>query len=213
MDHDRIDMAQACVSLLKQAGCPLSIKDLKERLSRARGIHPRLQLHANGQLITVAPGVWGLIDRDISLSEDECRARLDAIFTLLNQRRKALHISEIEDVLKIAGLPLPKTVTPHSMFSLANLDPRFRLARGQLLALKDWVDLGRTTPSQAVLRVVSTITEPLSFDEILRRIKVLTERDGEPMTVACLLRNAGLVFDAESEQWKIATQETVDEDE
>lgn len=210
---DRIDLAQACVSLLKQAGHPLSAEDLKSRVSELRGVNPGLQIHQSEQLFLVAPNIWGLLDRDNPLSQTESRVLLDGTYNILLKRGKALHISEIADALKATGISLPQAATPYLLFSLANKDSRFHLAKGQLLALEGWDDLGRMTLSQAVRKIVDAMVDPLSFRELHHRIETLMERTVDTLSLSSVLQASGLVFDIEHEQWRVGLQQAVDEEE
>ena len=57
---DRVDLAEAFIEILEEAGEPLSGKELKSRLSDIRGVAENMQIHSNDRLVAVAPNVWGL---------------------------------------------------------------------------------------------------------------------------------------------------------
>ena len=198
---DRIDVAQAFVSLLAKAGHPLTGKELKEKLTKRRSLSPSLQINPNARMIRLAPGLWGLIDRDVGMSKQKQQVRLDVLFRILQQRQKALHLSEISDMLEAARIPLPDAVDPYLMLSLAQQDPRFRLGQNHLLGLAEWTDFRRTTFAQAVQKIVDEMRDPLSLDEICTRVASLTERVTAKEQVSSTLRVLGAVFDREGQLW------------
>lgn len=57
---DRVDVSDAFIQILKEAGEPLSGKELKNRLSDIRGVDENMQIHASERLVAVGPNVWGL---------------------------------------------------------------------------------------------------------------------------------------------------------
>ena len=63
-DQTRIDVHQACIAIIKAAGRPLSIDEIKERLTAVRGINEFFQIYPIDPLIRIRPGVWGINDRD-----------------------------------------------------------------------------------------------------------------------------------------------------
>ncbi len=56
----RVDLADAFIQILEEAGEPLSGKELKSRLSEIRGVDDNMQIHPNDRLECVRPNIWGL---------------------------------------------------------------------------------------------------------------------------------------------------------
>ena len=59
---DRVDLADAFIQILEEAGEPLNGKELKNRLSDVRGVDVNMQIHAGERLVAVGPNIWGLIE-------------------------------------------------------------------------------------------------------------------------------------------------------
>jgi hypothetical protein len=80
-------------------------------------------------------GMLGLIDRDFGLSAADRQEVLAALAGILSRRREGLHISEIAGLLSGERVRVPRGVTSRMIAGLAHADPRFRIRRGQTLAL------------------------------------------------------------------------------
>jgi hypothetical protein len=137
----RIDISQAYISILTEAGKPLSEKELKRRLLKKRGIDTSLQIHPNEKMIPIQPGLWGLVERDISISNKEKKIYLNTLYKILKRRKKALHITEIKKFINKSRIKIPDQVNSYMLYRLAQVDQRFRIARGQLIGLKSWKKL------------------------------------------------------------------------
>ena len=59
---DRVELADAFIQILEEAGEPLSAQELKNRLSDVRGLHDNAQIFPSERLVAVGPNVWGLSD-------------------------------------------------------------------------------------------------------------------------------------------------------
>ncbi len=59
---DRLETTDAFIAILEDAGKPLSSQELKQRLSKVRGVSNNLQVHGNERLVQVGRSLWGLSD-------------------------------------------------------------------------------------------------------------------------------------------------------
>jgi hypothetical protein len=66
-DVSRIDVRQAVISLLQQAGRPLQTDEIRQRLIALRGVNEHFQIATVDPVLRVGVGLWGLNDRDISI--------------------------------------------------------------------------------------------------------------------------------------------------
>ena len=69
-DATRINLHQAVVSLVKDAGHPLTTNEIIQKLTRIRGVSEHFQIFPNDPLIRLRPGVWGIKDRDAPLASN-----------------------------------------------------------------------------------------------------------------------------------------------
>lgn len=172
----RIDVRQAVISLLQTEGRPLSAGEIRDRLSAERGLNKYFQIPQGESLIRVASGKWGLIERDVPFSPEE-RSELERLLhEALIARGKALHVSEIEGVLK-HSISLSADVDPMLIADLVQRNRVMSLARGGLLFLAEWGDPRRPTLQQAVKDLFLSCGEHgLTMDEIHEELERLVER-------------------------------------
>jgi len=119
-DAARIEVRQALISILQQAGEPLSSDELRQRLIAVRGINSTMQFAVVDPLIKLNASTWGLNDRDLTVKRPHQPALLDRIVKDLHSRTRPVHISEVE---AIWGEEIPA----RAMFCLAASDPRIWL--------------------------------------------------------------------------------------
>jgi hypothetical protein len=196
----RIDIAEACVAALIAAKRPLTTRELAETLSSERGVASAFIVVAKGRLFRLAPGVWGLRDRDFGGTGAQRRKILDSLASALRKRGTALHASE---ALRFARrrTKVPAQVTDLMMLGLAQADRRFRVGRGRLIGLASWPDLGRPSLEQAARAVADRfrskrVTSSLQGDlerAVGRRLKKSEAFDA--------LRSAGLRRLPAAGQW------------
>ena len=86
----RLEIVDLCVSLLRRTGRPLSTDELREGVGGVRGVNRTFLITPRGGIARLAPGTWGLVDRDFG-TEGERTLILDSLENLLAQRGKAVH--------------------------------------------------------------------------------------------------------------------------
>ena len=198
LDVARIDVRQATISMLQQAGRPLRTRDIRQRLLAIRGVNEHFQIAAVDPLIRVAPGVWGLNDRDVSVKRDDQPKMLDAIVALLRDRGFALHPSEFATT-SIAENGLSAA----TVFSLAAADPRMRVNGSQDLYLTDWNGPQRESISEAVPKALAAAGTPISFDEIVEQVEVRVRRSCDRSAISACLQAIEATLDRTTGCWSM----------
>jgi hypothetical protein len=135
--RERIEIQDACIRILREAGRPLGNQDLKDALSKARGMSAFFMLSANKEMARVAPGVWGLVARDFHCSECQREEITEWLYLCLCERQETLHM----DYLVPSFFPnssVPDALTPFMIMNLAQADPRLHVFRGRFIGLSDW---------------------------------------------------------------------------
>lgn len=130
-DNARVEVRQAVIALLKQAGRPLTQDELRQRLIAIRGINQGMQFSAQDPIIKLDPSTWALNDRDISVKRPDQQAFLDGLVSKLRARESGVHIRECSGVF---GTEVP----PRALFCLASSDPRMQVTPGRFLILREW---------------------------------------------------------------------------
>ncbi len=198
--NDRVDMADAFTQILEEFGGPLKGAEIKERLTAIRGVPKTLQLQPTERMIQVGPDFWGLVERDVGGTDAENTKKLDALYQLLNERQKGIHVSEVESFVEVSDESddLPSA---YALLNLAQRDDRLHLGRSMYLGLAEWDgDTRRLNTSQAVRELLATMVEPMTITEIQARVEDLTEMPING-TVTGILINEGAVYDQGLRVW------------
>ncbi len=198
----RIDVRQAIIALLTDAGSPLSATEIRHRLVALRGVNNTFQVQSQDPLIRVGPATWGLNDRDIPIKRDQQAQVIGALLDALTKRNEGIHISELGSL----GLPhVDGSISPHLIFSIATLDPRIRSTASQCLYLSEWNDARRLTPLEAVKACLHDATGPLAFDQIHVIVQGLIKRPCDASTVSACLQALDAEFDKATNTWSFST--------
>ena len=134
-DRFRIDVHEAFETILEQHGGPMSLAEIKAELNKRRGLSQYLNIVANFRRLKVAPGTWGLLERDFHLSRDRAEEIRGLVLDLLRDRGRPLADVDLRNVLTVAERT---TLTPYMLASLLRIDPRFHVRRGDEIALTEW---------------------------------------------------------------------------
>lgn len=132
-DATRIDIRQALIAILQQAGQPLSSDELRQRLIAVRGINSTMQFGVVDPLIKLDASTWGLNDRDLAVKREEQPQLLDKIVSELHARRRPVHINE-------AGSVFGNAIPPRALFCLASIDSRLCVGTDRSLRLRQWIE-------------------------------------------------------------------------
>jgi len=130
-DGVRVDIRQAVIAVLQNAGEPLSTAELRQRVVAVRGINQGMEFQVRDPLIKLNSQLWALNDRDLSIKRADQPAFLDAVVSQLRSRMKPAHISECHTLIGDA-------VPPRALFCLAASDPRLRVTQDRYLTLSEW---------------------------------------------------------------------------
>ncbi len=201
---DRIDIRQTILSLVQEAGRPLTTGEIHQRLVALRGMNETFQIGAIDPLIKVSTGLWGINDRDLPIKRRDQAALIDDILMILHRKEAGIHISEIEALV-------PQTwhgLTSAMIFSLASLNERLRVGVGQYLYLADWGGPRRETLLEAVRYVLSEATEPLTLEGIASQAERRLDRRPPKGAVSGCLQSLDVKFDPVSRTWVLSKAST-----
>ena len=91
-DSARVDIRQAVIAVLQNAGEPLSTAELRQRVVAVRGINQGMEFQVRDPLIKLNSQLWALNDRDLSIKRADQPAFLDSVVSQLRSRMKPAHI-------------------------------------------------------------------------------------------------------------------------
>lgn len=206
----RIDIRQAVTSLLMQAGKPMSNSEIKEALRKDRGVSHSFQIFPSGSLIRVGDGLWGLIERDLPLSNTEQAQLIDVLQKILRDRNVGIHTSEVTSCLEGIFEPISRIDDPTLIVTVAQRSGLMSKSDGGYLFLSEWGEPRRIPKSQAILEVLKQSGEQgLTANEIVKSASALLGREIPRANIYGDISAAGARFDEDKKRWVIAS--TADE--
>lgn len=206
---DRIDIRQAVISLVQEAGRPLTTGEIHQRLVALRGVNETFQIGAVDPLIRLGAGLWGLNDRDLPIKREDQAALIEDLVATLQGKASGIHITEIEAIAPQAWPGL----TPKMILSLASLDARLRVGAGQYLYIGTWGNSRRETLSEAVGHVLRDATCPLNLETIAAHVTDRLDREPEKGGISACLQSLGATFDSGDRTWTLSAVDAEQENE
>lgn len=191
----RLDMRQAVMALLEEAGRPLSTLEIRERLEGDRGVNEHFQIHPQGNLVRLGTGLWGFADRDIKVKNPD--TLLQNLADHLNATQEGVHKSEVAAVLG--------DIDEGDAQALLGLVKHkgMRRDRAQYVYLSEWGGARRVWPADAVEQVLDAHPQGVSIEKIRLEVNRLTKREMNPIYISQLLiHTEGANYDAENELWR-----------
>jgi len=191
----RLDMRQAIMALLEEAGRPLSTLEIRERLEGERGLNNHFQIHPQGNLIRMGTGLWGLADRDVKLNDPQ--ARLDQLVNHLQTTQEGIHSSEVAHVLG--------EIDESEAQALLGIikEKGMRRDRAQYVYLSSWSDSRRIWPSRAIEQTLDEHPEGMTIEQVRLEVKRLTRRELNGVFVGHMLSHTeGAFYNPITELWK-----------
>lgn len=191
---NRVDLRQACESIIRAAGRPLTRTELIDALDEHRGTASNFQIHSGGNLVQIGSGLWGLSDRDLGIPLEQQTAVKDALVRHLERNGAGIHISEMRKRRRMIGDEIPN-VSGGVVFGLARLDDRLRVYAGQYVGLAEWREPRRLTISAALRQIGSSRIEQMEEGELAEQVERLIGRPVSTMEIQnalpCLTGAAG----------------------
>lgn len=152
----RIDLRQAIVSILREAGQPLQDDDLLARLAEHRGLSPYTTLLLPSEdYVRMEGGRVGLIDRDFGLDPRRMESLTDCLLQLCEEDGKGIHKRQIATRLHIDEVEEPYAA--QGVVAHARRDPRVRISVGGYLFPAAWGGPRRPSVAQAVRSAVARL--------------------------------------------------------
>ena len=197
---DRIGIYDLISEVIDSAGRPLKTGEIEEAVRKKRGLSRSLQIQDVDPIIRVAPGLWGLNDRDIGIKRFQQPEFIDNIYSKLSERGAGIHIEEINELVD------SNQISPWALFSLCKTDARFRVDLGQYLYLIEWGDSRRKAVSKVIKEVLNRAKRGLSLEEIHYEAELELGRSIEQRRISILLANIGATLNPDLGTWTMPEQ-------
>jgi hypothetical protein len=207
---DRKNIWQAIVGLLRAHGSPMATSDIRECISRDRGLGPHFQIHQSDPLIRVGENRWGILWRDVPIPESEAEDIVDELISLLERRGKGLHVTEIVPSLKGTNGSLSE-LDPILLVGLAIRRQRVKTGHGGYIYLAEWGESRRMTVSQAVEQAFDSFPCGVAVAAVAKKASELLDRNVATNSATSVLMEIGR-YDPEQRLWLRSTEEEADEE-
>lgn len=204
---NRLDVHQAVVSILLEAGTPLTSIEIKDRLTFERGVNCFFQIQPEGRLLRMGTGRWGLVDRDLPFSVEEVERILFAMREALLATNKGIHVTEIiEEAAKYEPI-VSRIEDPVLLFGLSQKASGFSLSKGEHIYLPEWGGPKRLNMRETVLKVLNDAgLEGISSLEGTARAETLLGRPfPKYFFFGQYAYQLGAVHDEQTKCWRLPT--------
>lgn len=199
---ERIDVTDACEAILKTAGRPMSLEEIRFEVTKQRGVGKYFLLQPSKTLSRTNPNTWGLVSRDFYCTDVQRRRFLDCLALVMAEEKKGLFPFEVRRLLRNNGEKMPDGISDYMIMSLVQTDERFRVRRGQVIALASWPESQRITPREAVSRLIGIDDGPWEFNALATEVQRLTERQVSQSEITSLLYQNDLWYDSLTLTWR-----------
>jgi Bacterial RNA polymerase, alpha chain C terminal domain/Sigma-70, region 4 len=190
----RLDMRQAVMALLEEAGHPLSTLEIRQRLEGDRGLNNHFQIHPLGNLIRLGTGLWGLADRDVKVGDPN--GLLDRLTQHMQATQEGVHVSEVASVLG--------DIDENDALALLGLvrQKGMRRDRAQYVYLSVWDDARRIWPARAIEQALDAHPEGMTIEQVRFEVSRLTKRELNGLYIGQMLSHTeGSSYNPETELW------------
>lgn len=133
----RIDIIDASVRILMDAGKPMRFTAIRSALQMSRGVGRNFQLHSTRELTRTAPRIWGLVRRDFGLDDEQYERLMDAAIQIVTSRGEMVETHELKEVLRTEGV-VSGALSSFVFMSLLQTSRILHVFRGHMVGLADW---------------------------------------------------------------------------
>lgn len=214
--QDRIDIAQATLSVLQAAGRPMTRGEIRAALLRDRGLTGNFQIHSRGSLVRTSAGCWGILERDIPLSHAEMRSACSSAAMLLERVQCGIHLTEIQERLRNIAPKTLRVDDPYATFSVLLTDPKFKTSMSGYIYLASWEGPRRLSQGDAVVAALRKMKEHgIKASDLAKQAAEILGRPVEKENVYAVMVASGAKFNEETGRWALHEEESeteIDED-
>lgn len=199
---DRINVWQAAVSMLQQHGRPMSTQELREKISKARGLGATFQIHQADPVIQVGEGLWGILWRDVPFAESDAEKIVSEMEKVIRAKSSGLHTSEIVAALTETSSIAAKVKDPRLLVALGQRSGRLKSGRGGYVYLPEWEGPRRLTAYEAIEEAFKGM-QPAGGTtiQVAKRASGLLGREIPLANTAPVLMSIGAIYDSSVGLW------------
>ncbi len=215
--QDRIDITQAILSVLQSAGRPMTRVEIRAALLRDRGLSGYFQIQPRGSLVRIGAGCWGILERDIPLSQTEMRNVSIGAAILLESDQCGIHLTEIKERLCNIAPEILRVEDPYAIFSVLLIDPKFKISLSGYIFLALWEEPRRLSQGDAVVAALRQVKEyGIKASDLSRMASEILGRPVERESVYTAMVASGAKSNEETGRWALHEEDEseaeIDED-
>jgi len=160
----RIQTDELITKILIEAKRPITIQELEAKIQLEKGTNKFFQgsVRPNNVFSRVAPGLWGLINRDFELKKSEWEEQVCYLINTLLVKNKGIHFSELDNFILHK---YRQKINSNLIWGIILQDERFKVFRGHFFGLINWASHNRENLDQTILEFVKG-KKSFTFDEI-----------------------------------------------
>lgn len=196
---DRLNIWQMVVALIQEHGAPMVAADIREIISKDRGLAETFQIHQADPLIRVGVKKWGILWRDVPFDEIQAEAVVNEIISILNDRGTGLHLTEIIPSLSV-NRGVAEGVNPLLLVSLALRFNGVKYGRGGYIYLVEWGGPRRLAISEAVEKAFDELGNGVLAADVAKRASILLGRIVPNNVASSILMKIG-IYDSNQGLW------------
>ena len=198
----RIEFAQFVEAILEKSEVPIHRDAIYKIIERDRGLGDCAQIFHSGRLISTAPGVWGVMDKHLNLSDLDFRDIVSDLVLILKNKQFSLTESELLNEITEASKAFRFKKSPYVLFSLG---VKSKLCRREdiYLSLSEWDDCRRPTLKDSINKALEQV--PSSGMKLVKILEIAEEyyqhSIDRPYVNKVLIDN-NFAYDEENQVWK-----------
>lgn len=198
----RIDIRQAVTTLLKTAGNPMTTNEIEDILQKDRGINRSFQIYPNNSIISLGKRLWGLVERDLPINDNEQAQLIDIIEQLLRDKESGIHLSEIVEYLKDKFTPISSVLDPLIIFAIAQRSVLINKSKSDYLFLSEWGNPRRKSRAEVIFEILDEAGDiGLTLTEIIKSASIILGREITKDIIHSYVYAAGAVFNQSQNRW------------
>lgn len=191
----RIDLSDAVEILLREAGRPMRIEEIRDLLSRSRGLNSLFFIQPSESVSRLAPNLYGLLDRDFIINRQTQRMVMKRLEARMRDLGHGLFVSELASELYLLWPEMPRAVTSRVLQGIAYSIPALKVGRGNLIYPSDWPGPRRPTINESIRLAVAAASFPASTQSLRAAVEVELGCSLGDREISYSLRAEGLEFD------------------
>ncbi|QWD11447.1 hypothetical protein G6704_02790 [Polynucleobacter paneuropaeus] len=198
----RIEFSQFVEAILDKSSVPMHRDAIYKIIEQDRGLGDCAQIFHSGKLISTEPGVWGLMDKHLNLSDQDFKEIVADLVSILKKKQFGLTESELLSEITEDSKVYRFVSNPYLLFSFG---VKSKLCRREdiYLALSEWDDCRRITLRESLNRALEEVPrEGMKLKQILDVAEGYYQHSIDRPYANKILIDNNFAYDEDRQVWK-----------